>query len=58
MGLHVGIIGSGFVGRVHIEAMLAHDVVSSVSVADSNAALRVLAASLDDAGRVGYGGAR
>jgi len=44
MGLHVGIIGGGFVGRVHLETMLGHDAVSSVSIADSDAALRATTA--------------
>ena len=45
MGLHVGIIGSGLVGRVHLEAMLAHETVSAVSLAEPAAALRQKAAS-------------
>ncbi|MEA2026102.1 MAG: Gfo/Idh/MocA family oxidoreductase [Chloroflexota bacterium] len=44
MGLHVGIIGGGFVGRVHLETMLGHDAVSSVSIADSDAALLAVTA--------------
>lgn len=38
MGLHIGIIGGGFVGRVHVEAMLGHADVDRVSIADSDAA--------------------
>ena len=37
MGLHVGIIGGGFVGRVHVEAMLGHADVERISIADSDA---------------------
>ncbi len=36
MGLHVGIIGGGFVGRVHVEAALAHPDVDRVSIAESD----------------------
>jgi predicted dehydrogenase len=36
MGLHVGIIGAGFVGRVHVGAMLGHAGVDRVSVADDD----------------------
>ena len=38
MGLHVGIIGGGFVGRVHVETMFGHPDVDKVSIADSDAA--------------------
>ena len=37
MGLHVAVIGGGFVGRVHLEAMLGHPAVSAVSLAESDA---------------------
>ncbi|MEX1296722.1 MAG: Gfo/Idh/MocA family oxidoreductase [Candidatus Limnocylindrales bacterium] len=37
MGLHIGIIGGGVVGRVHVEATLAHPDVERVSIADSDA---------------------
>ncbi len=44
MGLHVAVIGGGFVGRVHLEAMLGHPAVSAVSLAESDeAALAELA---------------
>jgi predicted dehydrogenase len=36
MGLHVGVIGGGFVGRVHLEALSAHPAVSAVSLAESD----------------------
>lgn len=36
MGMHVGIIGGGFVGRVHVEALLAHADVDRISIADSD----------------------
>lgn len=36
MGMHVGIIGGGFVGRVHVEAMLAQPDVDRISIADSD----------------------
>lgn len=36
MGLHIGIIGGGFVGHVHVEAMLASAAVDRVSFADSD----------------------
>lgn len=36
MGLHIGIIGGGFVGRVHVEAMLGHADVERISIADSD----------------------
>jgi predicted dehydrogenase len=45
MGLHVGIIGSGFVGHVHLEAMLAHAAVSAVSLAEPDAESLAKAAS-------------
>jgi predicted dehydrogenase len=45
MGMHVGIIGSGFVGRVHLEAMLAHAAVSTVSLAEPDAGSLAKAAS-------------
>ena len=38
MGLHIGIIGGGFAGRVHAEAILAHADVDRLSVADSDLA--------------------
>ena len=34
MGLHIGIVGGGFVGRVHVEALLAHPDVDRISIAD------------------------
>lgn len=37
MGLHVGVIGGGFVGRIHLEALLAHPAVRAVSLAESDA---------------------
>jgi predicted dehydrogenase len=37
--MHIGLIGGGFVGRVHLEALAAHADVDRVSVADSDAAL-------------------
>jgi predicted dehydrogenase len=40
MGLHIGIIGAGFVGQVHLEAMLGHPDVDRISVADSDATVR------------------
>jgi UDP-N-acetyl-2-amino-2-deoxyglucuronate dehydrogenase len=47
MGLHVGVIGAGFVGRVHIEALLSHLAVGAVSVADADAgALRAATAGI------------
>jgi len=36
MGLHIGIVGAGFVGRVHVEAMLGQTDVDRISVADSD----------------------
>jgi predicted dehydrogenase len=39
MGLRVAIIGSGLVGRVHLEAMLQHPAVRAVSLAESDPAL-------------------
>ena len=36
MGLHVGIVGGGLVGRVHSEAMLAHPDVDRISISDSD----------------------
>jgi predicted dehydrogenase len=38
MGLHIGIIGAGFAGQVHVEAMLGHPDVDRISVADSDVA--------------------
>ena len=38
MGLHIGIIGAGFVGRVHVDAMLAHPDVDRISIADADPA--------------------
>ena len=44
MGMHVAVVGGGFVGRVHLEAMLAHPAISAVSLAESDeAALAELA---------------
>lgn len=44
MGLHVGIIGGGVVGQVHVAAMLGHPDVERISVADSDpAALELIA---------------
>jgi predicted dehydrogenase len=40
MGLRIGIIGGGFVGRVHVEAMLTNDAVDRVSIAESDAGQR------------------
>ena len=37
MGMHVAVIGGGFVGRVHLEAMLGHPAVSAVSLAEADA---------------------
>jgi predicted dehydrogenase len=37
MGMHVAVIGGGFVGRVHLEAMLDHPAVSAVSLAEADA---------------------
>jgi predicted dehydrogenase len=37
MGMHVVVIGGGFVGRVHLEAMLGHAAVSAVSLAEADA---------------------
>ncbi len=34
MGLHIGLIGSGMVGRVHLEALFHHTAVSTVSLAE------------------------
>ena len=45
MGYHVGIIGGGFVGRVHLEAMLTHPAVSTISLAESDDVSRRKAAS-------------
>jgi predicted dehydrogenase len=45
MGYHVGIIGGGFVGRVHLEAMLAHGAVSNVSLAEPDEGSRTQLAS-------------
>jgi predicted dehydrogenase len=36
MGLHIGIVGGGFVGRVHVEAMLAQPDVERISIADND----------------------
>jgi predicted dehydrogenase len=38
MGLHVGVIGGGFAGTVHLEEMLTHADVDRISVADSDPA--------------------
>jgi UDP-N-acetyl-2-amino-2-deoxyglucuronate dehydrogenase len=40
MGLHVGVIGGGFVGRVHLEGLLVHPAVSGVSLAEEDPAMR------------------
>ncbi len=39
MGLHIAVLGAGFVGRIHIEACLSHPAVSAVSVAETDPAL-------------------
>ena len=44
LGRHVGIMGAGFVGRVHLDAMLAHADVARISVAESDAHQRDLVA--------------
>ena len=36
MGMHVAVIGGGFVGRVHLEAMLDHAAVRAVSLAEAD----------------------
>jgi predicted dehydrogenase len=36
MGLHFGLIGSGMVGRVHLEALFNHPDISSVSLAEND----------------------
>jgi predicted dehydrogenase len=38
VGLHIGIVGIGFAGRVHVEAMLGHPDVERISIADSDPA--------------------
>jgi len=38
VGLHLGLVGGGLVGRVHAEAILTHPDVDRLSVADSDAA--------------------
>jgi UDP-N-acetyl-2-amino-2-deoxyglucuronate dehydrogenase len=36
LGLHVGVVGGGMVGRVHLEALREHPAVSAISIADSD----------------------
>jgi predicted dehydrogenase len=36
MGLHIGLIGSGMVGKVHLEALFSHPEISSVSLAEND----------------------
>ena len=49
MGLHIGIVGGGFVGRVHVEALLAHPDVDRISIADrSRPGIRKFSAEIGD----------